>query len=124
VIHRDFVMDATALAGVTLARCSHRYEAFIKVLFEKQDYWAFKKDFKEPLMQIGRLGGVDPAAFEKCLEDQAMKERIIAGTLKGREQYDMQGIPAIIVDGVLFSGKLSALDDFIERAYERKIGKK
>lgn len=121
-VHRDFVMDLPSLSGVVLARCSNRYESFIKVLFEKQEYWAFKENYHDMLTNIAKLGGVDPEMYQKCLNDTTMKERIVATTLLGKKLYQMLGVPAVIINGELYTGKHTVHDisQAIERALEKK----
>ena len=109
-VHRDFVADLVSLNGVVLARCSPRYAAFIKVLFEKQDYWAFKSDYQEMLNNIARLGGVDPKAYQQCLQDEHLKERIVATTIEGKKQYTINGVPTIIINKVIYKGKHTVED--------------
>jgi protein-disulfide isomerase len=119
-LHRDFVMDLQGLNGVTLARCSgSHYPAFIKVLFDKQDSWAYKADFQELLVNIGKLGGVGPEQFEACLKDSHMKERIAASAVEVQKQYSIKGIPAFIINGQLYHGRptVEELAEAIEKAY-------
>ena len=124
-IHRDFVTDLQSLHGVTLARCSNSYDAFIKVLFNKQSEWLFRPDYQEVLANIAHLGGLDKKTYQDCLQDDKLKERIVATTIIGKEQYAINAVPTLIINGIVYKGRhtLADIGRAIEQSYNKATAK-
>jgi len=70
---REFIGNKQDLDATILARCSGHtdtYLKFLEVILKQQNNWAFSKNYREILTNIGSLGGVSPENFSTCLNDQ------------------------------------------------------
>jgi protein-disulfide isomerase len=101
LIYRDFPLDQWALRASVLARCapSDRYFSFLDVLFQNQVTWATAKDPMAALEKIGKLGGVSSERFNACMQDRALQDAVLAQSLQGQKEFDVQGTPTLIVNG-------------------------
>jgi protein-disulfide isomerase len=101
LIYRDYPLDQWALRASMLARCApaDRYFGFLDVLFQNQVTWATAKDPMAALERIGKLGGVSSEQFNTCMQDRALQDAVLAQSLQGQKEFDVQGTPAIIVNG-------------------------
>jgi protein-disulfide isomerase len=69
------------------------------VLFQNQVTWATAKDPMAALEKIGMLGGVSSAQFSACMQDKKLQDAVLAQSLQGQKEFDVQGTPTIIVNG-------------------------
>lgn len=119
-IFRDFPLNQPALLGSMLAQCAppERYYAFLDLLFRQQATWAFSESVMEELAKIARVGGIGKAAFDDCMSNVELSERIIESRKIGVEKYDVASTPSLIVDGKLLKGIPSEneLTDLINKA--------
>jgi len=101
LIYRDFPLDQWALRASVLARCApaDKYFGFVDVLFQNQVTWATAKDPMAALEKIGMLGGVSSAQFSACMQDKKLQDAVLAQSLQGQKEFDVQGTPTILVNG-------------------------
>ena len=101
LVYRDFPLDQWALRASVLARCApaDKYFGFVDVLFQNQVTWATAKDPMAALEKIGMLGGVSSAQFSACMQDKKLQDAVLAQSLQGQKEFDVQGTPTIIVNG-------------------------
>jgi protein-disulfide isomerase len=101
LVFRDYPLDQWAMRASVLARCapSDRYFGFLDVLFQNQLTWATAKDPMAALERIGKLGGVSSEKFNACMNDRAMQDAVLAQSLAGQKEFDIQGTPTLIVNG-------------------------
>ncbi|MGE3304184.1 MAG: DsbA family protein [Hyphomonadaceae bacterium] len=109
LVYRDFPLDRVALKGSLLARCvpNERYFAMIDVLFHSQGEWARADDPVAALAQIGRTAGLDQATIDKCLNDEAETDKIIAEIQAAQDEFQIDSTPTLIINGVKHPGALS-----------------
>lgn len=120
-IFREFPLDPLATAVSQLARCSDdRYFEVIDLFFETQSQWAVRDGALEEIRKLAKQAGFTNAAFEACLTDRALTERIAATARKGSEEFNVRSTPTIIVDGETLEGRRSigALRDAIDPKLE------
>lgn len=105
-IHRDFPLDEPALRGAMLAHCAgnDRYYTFIKVLFDKQDSWAYQKNYLEILSNIAKLGGISSEKFDACMQDKALEHAIVEGKFTAANIMDITSTPSFFINGAKYSG--------------------
>jgi protein-disulfide isomerase len=126
-VHRDYPMDRPGLYGATLSLCKggEHYYAFQKILFSKQELWAFKKNYQEVLTNIGKLGGLSAEAFDACLQDKMLQDRLATAAVEASKQYDVNAVPALFVNGKNIPAfEKDALFAAIEGALEGKTESK
>lgn len=109
-IHRDFPLDEPALRGAMLARCAggERYYTFLKVLFDKQESWAYQKNYLEVLGNIGKLGGISSEKFDGCMKDKKLEDAIVEGKLTGANTLGVSSTPTFFINGKEYKGANSA----------------
>jgi protein-disulfide isomerase len=105
-IFRDFPLDAVGLHAAMMARCTgdERYFGVIDVLFNSQSEWARAKDPMKALAGIGRLAGLDEAAFDACMADEALMDGILKRRQEAQNEFDVSSTPTFIVNGTKVVG--------------------
>lgn len=97
----DFPLNAPALDGTLITRCmpGERYFAFLSMLFETQDKWAFSQDYKTILGQNAKLAGMSDDAFNECLANQNLKEGIVARMQSNQTKHGINSTPSFVING-------------------------
>lgn len=105
-IHRDFPLDEPALRAAILAHCAgnDRYYTFIKVLFDKQESWAYQKNFLEILSNIAKLGGISGEKFDSCMKDKALEDAIVETKLTAANTMEITSTPSFFINSKKYSG--------------------
>jgi len=111
-IYRDFPLDRVALQASKVARCAgpDRYFAFIDVFFRQQTNWAAGNDpnkITQNLKRLAKLGGMSDETFDKCLNDKAVEDAVLAQSLKGEQEFKVNSTPTLIINGKTHPGALS-----------------
>lgn len=98
---RDFPLDRSALQAALVARCApqSRYKGIVDMLFERQSEWARADNPVAALKNIVRVAGMSGEEVDACLADRTLAEELVAQVQADQEQYDIQGTPAIVVNG-------------------------
>lgn len=101
---REVYFDRYGLWAAMVARCGGdlRYFGISDMLFAKQAEWAGSQDpmqVVQSLKTIGITAGLDGAAIDACLNDQAQAEALIARFQVNMEADGVQGTPTIFVNG-------------------------
>jgi protein-disulfide isomerase len=114
LIYRDFPLDGVALRAAMMARCTvdQRYFGLLQVLYKSQNNWARAKDPVAELAKIGRLAGIDQAAFDACLAS----EELINGIIGVRQKAASAGVrstPTFEIGGKIYPGSRS-IEEFAE----------
>ncbi|MCF8495005.1 MAG: DsbA family protein [Rickettsiaceae bacterium] len=105
-VMREFIGNKQDLDATVLARCAGNLESylnFIKVILEQQDNWAFGKNYREILTNIGTLGGVGPEKYANCLNDEAKIEILIENTRLISREPKFVGTPSFFINGKQFT---------------------
>lgn len=101
---REVYFDRYGLWAAMVARCGGdmRYFGIHDILFSTQQKWAASED---PTVVVGNLktiavsAGMEAAAVDACLNDQAMAEALIKRFETNMAADDVQGTPTIFVNG-------------------------
>jgi protein-disulfide isomerase len=101
---REVYFDRYGLWAAMVARCGGemRYFGIHDMLFDKQKEWAASQDPTEVvanLRTIGKAAGLDDAALDACLNDQANAEALIKQFETNMAADDVKGTPTIFVNG-------------------------
>ena len=112
-VYRDYPLNRPAYQAAVLTHCTSpvRYFGLVDKLFKSQDYWAVQQDALPALHQIGISEGVSEGAFNACLKDQPLQDKILARLKEANDKYKVEATPSFIVKGELHSGEMS-YDDF------------
>lgn len=106
-ILREFPLNRMAFAASMLARCAgpEKFFAFVKVLYEKQEVWAFGEgDPVERLFTMAKQAGFTRESFETCLKDQKLLDGITAVRKRASEKFGVNSTPTLFVNGQLLKG--------------------
>jgi protein-disulfide isomerase len=112
LIYREFPLGKLAMAAAMLARCvgGEGPEPFIDDLFKRQDEWAVRGDATPKLFEVAKQAGFTKAAFDKCLTDQALYDKILAGQTRASEQFGVNSTPTFFIDGQRLGGGATIAD--------------
>lgn len=104
----EVYFDRYGLWASLLARCGgpERYFGIHDMLFDKQAEWVAGESpaqVVENLKTIGRLAGLEEAAMDVCLKDQAMAEAMVAHFEEGMTRDQVEGTPTFFINGVKHS---------------------
>jgi len=121
-IFRDYPLNRPAFEAAILAHCASpmRYFSLVDQLFQSQDYWLTQADPLTALKQIGASVGVDDKAFEACLNDEALKNKILTRVQEANDKYKIDATPTFVIKGVTHAGELP-YDDF-KKLLDQAIG--
>lgn len=125
LIFRPFPLNEPAIRGSQLIECANandqNAENFIKVLFDMQSQWAFNEDFLKNLKQIALVGGVDSAAFDSCMADKELENRILTVRQEGETALGVNSTPTFFINGMKYEGGLT-VDGFRTKLEEAGTG--
>lgn len=105
---REVYFDRYGLWAAMVARCGGdmRYFGIHDILFDQQQEWAASQDPAQVvsnLKTIGLAAGLDAAALDVCLNDQAGAEAMIARSEANMTADGVTGTPTIFVNGEKYS---------------------
>jgi protein-disulfide isomerase len=112
-VYRDYPLNNPAYLAAVLTHCASplRYFGLLDKLFKSQDYWAAQPQAIVPLRQIGVSEGIDQKTYDACLNDQALKDKILARLKEASDTYKVDATPSFLVQGELHAGEIT-YDDF------------
>jgi protein-disulfide isomerase len=112
-VYRDYPLNNPAYLAAVLVHCASplRYFGLLDKLFKSQDYWASQPQAIVPLRQIGVSEGIDEKTYDACLNDQALKDKILARLKEGSDRYKVDATPSFLIQGELHAGEIT-YDDF------------
>lgn len=106
LVYRHYPLDQVALRAAAAANCvpGDGFFGFMDVLFQNQDKWAHSQDPFAAIGQYAALAGLDKATYEKCLNDEAVIDRILEKQADGRDKYNVASTPTFVVNGTPVAG--------------------
>lgn len=104
---RAYPLNEPALRGSMLAMCAgkDKFFKFTDTLFTTQNNWAFSKNYLEVLENIGKLGGISGAEFEKCMANKDIEKQIMQGQFNAKTALNINSTPSIFINGVIYKGQ-------------------
>ena len=115
---REFPLDPLATAGFMLGRCAgpDKRNAIVDLLFDQQKNWAFVDKPVEALENTVKQAGITHDAFESCLKDQALYNKVNAERDAAGKDFHVDATPTFFINGVKHPGELSVqeLDKILE----------
>jgi protein-disulfide isomerase len=117
-IFREFPLDGLAARASMLARCAgkDRFYPMIDGLFDTQATWAVPgEDGKEKLGLIAKQAGFSQDAYDKCVNDAELFDKIVAARKKAHDEFGVDSTPTFFVNGKRLNGVgIDAFDAAIE----------
>ncbi len=119
-VFREFIGNKQDLDGAILGRCYRDEKDPLKltnVLFAQQDQWAFNKNYKEILENIGQLAGISVERFNECLGEKDMVEFLASNSRTIMTYQGFPGTPSFFMNGKIHKGVYSveALSNEIDK---------
>jgi protein-disulfide isomerase len=104
---REFPLDPLAAAAAMLARCSgDKREAVVELLFQQQKNWAFVNNPLEGLRDVVKQTGMGQNAFDTCLNDQALFEKVNAIRDTAAQKFGINSTPTFFINGEKRPGEI------------------
>lgn len=122
-ISREFIGNKQDLDAAVLARCGgsiKSYDNFMQIFLEQQDSWAFSKNYREILTNIGTLGGIGPEKYAKCLNDEAKIQILMDNTLLVSKVPQFIGTPTFFINGKKFDKPYTVVE--LSKAIDLALG--
>jgi protein-disulfide isomerase len=109
--------ENVAAAGFLVARCSppDKYFPVLDAFFHSQDEMYEKRDLKTPLMAAGKVGGLDEAAVQACLQDKP-KIAALTARLQEAQARGINATPTFFFNGEKVKEGAMTMDE-IDKAY-------
>lgn len=119
-IFRDFPLNRPALLGSMVAHCAEptKYFAYLGLLFERQEHWAFSEPVEAQLAKLAQVSGMGQDRLTACLQDEELAEKIIKSRMDSQNTYNIESTPSFLVGDELIVGVPSEdrLRELIETA--------
>ena len=112
IIFIDFPLDQMAFNASKLLHCLNQEKQikFLDIVYETQNQWTSGTNADEinnNLQQIGKSLGINSLQYNKCLNDEAISDKIINGRIDGQKKYSIDSTPTIIINEKKFKGSTS-----------------
>jgi protein-disulfide isomerase len=106
MVFRHFPLDGLALRASALAECMEgvRFFGFLSLLFETQASWARADDPVKALQELAKQAGLDEAASDACLNDDAVLTKVLEQRKEGSDIYGISSTPSFLVNGEKMQG--------------------
>ncbi len=100
LIFKEYPLNPPALDASQILRCmpEDKFVSFMSLLFDQQDVWAYKPDYKDALRQNAKLAGMSDEQFDACLANTDLKNRIVADMKAASDKYKIQSTPSFVVN--------------------------
>jgi protein-disulfide isomerase len=116
-VFREFPLNNQAVAASMLARCTGSDEkaiAFNSVMFSTQNDWAFvpENQFVPQLFKMARQAGFTQEAFDKCLTDQSLLDKLIEMRERGSKMFGVESTPTFFINGKRLTDRSDQIESF------------
>ena len=112
LIFIDFPLDQAAFNASKLLHCVDQKKqiTFLDTVYENQDEWTAGSNINEinnNLKKIVQILGINSTQFDKCLNDEAISDKILNGRIDGHQKYSINSTPTIIINEKKLEGSAS-----------------
>lgn len=106
MVFRHFPLNGLDLQAGMMATClgEDLYLRIADILFSTQQDWVGSNDQLGALSRIARQAGLSEEAFNQCVNDQELAERIVASRQQAIDSYGVQSTPTFVVNGEVLAG--------------------
>ena len=124
LIFIDFPLDQAGFNASKLLHCLNKKKqmAFLDKIYEDQNKWTNETnliDINKNLKKIVENLGINQTKFDKCLNDEAIADKILNGRIEGQNKYSINSTPTIIINEKKFEGSTNF--ESIEKKIEKLI---
>ena len=115
LIFIDFPLDLAAFNASKLLHCLDQKKqiTFLDTVYEKQNEWTIGSNINEinnNLKKIVKNLGISSTNFDKCLNNEAIIDKILNGRIDAHKKYSIDSTPTIIINEEKFKGSASFKD--------------
>jgi protein-disulfide isomerase len=105
LVFRDFPLDGISFGAALTTRCVNdlAYFAMVDTLFKQQETWHVDNGMGQ-LANIVKGAGMDQAALDACLNDQANKNKIVALQKEATDTLKVNSTPTFFINDRVLSG--------------------
>jgi protein-disulfide isomerase len=105
IVFRDFPLDGVALSAAQLTRCVSpmAYFPMVDTLFKQQSDWHVQ-DGVGVIAKIAKGTGMDQAAFDACIGNKELRDKIANGAKDGQAKFGIEATPTFIINGKKVGG--------------------
>lgn len=123
-ILREFVTNKQDLDAVLLGRCYENEKDPLKllnILYIQQDNWAFNKNYREILTNMGGLAGISQEKYIECLSRKNIIDFLLSQARLISNYPGFIGTPAFFINGEMHQGaySLEGLSQSIDAELDR-----
>jgi protein-disulfide isomerase len=107
LVLRDFPLDDEAVHASMIARCAppKEFYAYIDTFFNDQEQWVEVPNYQAELTRLAELGGMGKDQVDKCLNDKALENQVLASRLAAANQLGVDATPTFFINGTKFTGE-------------------
>ena len=103
LIFIDFPLDQVAFNASKILHCLDQKQqiTFLDIIYETQIKWTNGSnvdDINKNLKKIVKNLGISSTQFDKCLNDDAISDKILNGRIEGQQKYSINATPTIIIN--------------------------
>ena len=119
LVYHEVYFDQLGLLGAMMARCGGemKYFGITDMLLSKQRDWAGAENLDAAVAEMKKIGiaaGLTEADIDKCLQDQAMAEALVAhyqtSITESFPNDSFSGTPSFLVNGVVTKDIFEGMD--------------
>ena len=112
----DFPTNYPAVHASMVARCvpDKNYFNFVRLLFETQDEWARKANYKEILKQDALIAGLDEKTFEKCINNKDLEKALLNKVEEAHNRHGISSVPSIIINNTKVVAGAQPYENFVK----------
>ena len=105
----DFPLDQAGFNASKLLHCvdDKKKLTFLDTIYENQNEWTIGGSIEEinnNLREIVKNLGISSSQFDKCLNNEAISDKIINGRINGHQKYSINSTPTIVINEKKFEG--------------------
>ena len=124
-VMREFVGNKQDFDASLLARCKGDVDSYLKLsehLLLNQDSWAYSKDYREKLFEVGDKHGISKEQYNSCLNDESKAQILFDHARLIGTDKDFIGTPSFYINGELYQGEytIKAISEFLETVLTRE----
>jgi protein-disulfide isomerase len=105
LVFRDFPLDGISFGAALVTRCVNdlAYFAMVDTLFKQQETWHVDNGMAQ-LANIVKGAGMDQAALDACLNNQANKDKIVALQKEATDTFKINSTPTFFINDRVLTG--------------------
>lgn len=101
MVVREYPLDGPGFQAAILVRCldESRRDAFVQLLYERQQSWVRGRDPLAQAKKLARLAGLGAERADACLESDAIATAILETRQAGERDHGVEGTPTFVIGG-------------------------